>query len=61
MKSKNQNMIDCELRVKSTANLRKQIISELTQPDKSLINLLERETDDSNNETQLVSSGENDT
>lgn len=47
MKIKNDNFVETQLKVKSTASLRQEIISELTQPDKSLELLLsERESDE---------------
>lgn len=47
MKIKNDNFVETKLKVKSTASLRQEIISELTQPDKSLELLLsERESDE---------------
>lgn len=39
MKLSEQNMVEVDLKVKSTAALREEVIKELTQPDKS-INLL---------------------
>jgi len=40
MKIKKENFVETQLKVKSTASLRQEIISELTQPDKSLELLL---------------------
>lgn len=63
MNIKDKNMIDCELKVKSTANLRKQIISELTQPDKSLLELFEKENNNNDSilSTQDCSGGKTNT
>lgn len=46
---KQSTKIDSELQIKATASLRKEIIKELTQPDKSLSFLMEN-IDDKNNE-----------
>jgi hypothetical protein len=53
MKIKNDNFVETQLKVKSTASLRQEIISELTQPDKSLELLLsKRESDETEDKQQ---------
>jgi hypothetical protein len=42
---KDKKQIDSELRVKSTAKIREEVIEELTMPDRSLVLLLENETE----------------
>ena len=40
MKTKTDNFIETQLKIKSTASIRQEVINELTQPDRSLELLL---------------------
>jgi hypothetical protein len=60
MKMKNKNTVDCELRVKSTAALRQEIISELTKPDRPISNLLLGQYDDTDEHTDSDGDGQTD-
>ena len=54
MKIKNDNFVETQLKVKSTASLRQEIISELTQPDKSLVELLNLNDKDQSQDSDRV-------
>jgi len=49
---KQKTSIDSELRVKSTAKIREEVIEELTMPDKSLVLLLQAEVDNNDDQTE---------
>jgi hypothetical protein len=49
---KQKTSIDSELRVKSTAKIREEVIEELTMPDKSLVLLLQAEIDNNDDQTE---------
>jgi hypothetical protein len=49
---KDKKQIDSELRVKSTAKIREEVIEELTMPDKSLALLLQAEIENNNDQIE---------
>lgn len=51
-------LIQSELQIKATASLRKEIIKELTQPDKSLSFLIKEKDETENNEQVRDRKGE---
>jgi hypothetical protein len=55
---KDKKQIDSELRVKSTAKIREEVIQELTMPDKSITCLLELENNDETQNDENSRDGE---